>query len=132
MLGRLSNLGQKFTTRATKGLSTHLPSFFYRDPFCRYTAINFKAHTGDSVRASLAAQMKLYKTGGQYRANSNPIHNALISDLLTVCVKIRLHHYPAGLGKMAYHADNEARDADKHTRFSMLYFASREMQQYVC
>jgi hypothetical protein len=32
---------------------------------------------------------------------------------------------------MNFHADNEAVDADKHIRFSLLYFADDEMQRYI-
>jgi len=32
---------------------------------------------------------------------------------------------------MDFHADNEAVDADKHIRFSLLYFADDEMQRYI-
>ena len=34
-------------------------------------------------------------------------------------------------GRVDFHADNEAADADTHIRFSLLHFADSEMQQYI-
>ena len=79
----------------------------------------------------MSAQMQVYKVGRENRGSSGLVVSALMADLRCVCTKLRLHHYPAGYGGMDFHTDNEAADADKHIRFSLLYFADDDMQSYI-
>ena len=96
------------------------------------TGINFKAHCEDNTKVVASVAYQFSKMDGFTDVGcSEPFVAPITTKMPTVSRKVRIHHYPEGCGKMAFHQDGITKDSAATIRFSLLFFASDEMQRCI-